>query len=290
LLWNIQASKFVEFSVKPRPSFFLLSLFAAGSVAAQTANDATVEALKAKDILTGKTASAQLFAVRKYSFIESTVNSFSWAHDDTSLTFQLQPKPNVSLYLTPEELHQITPVGPDPEGPEIRRRQSDTPLTMPLNQLLQGLAESLNKSSKKLSDGTLPLPTNLEIEVLKIVWGRTAATSSDIYSQLDTSWKITSEDLSLILEDMANRGFVDRQKISPSHEFSFFGVAGIEMSSLNRKNQVFLYWAVVPKDKLITYLDAKRYLAYSRASEAAANGEAHGYYKTLEEKLYRLVR
>lgn len=239
--------------------------------------------------MTGNTENSKLFLIRKYGFINDTVTIFSSVHDDTSLTFQLRAKPNASLYLTPEELHKIPQVGPDPFGEEWRRRISDTPRTVPLNQFLQGIAESLNKPNPRLSDGSLPIPTNLEIDILKVIWEKTAATSSDIYAQLDTSWKITSEDVAVILDDMASRGFLDNKKISPSHEFSLFGIAGIETSSLNRKNKVFVYWPVVPKDKLITYLDAKRYLAYSSASETAANGYI-AYYKLLEEKLYRLIR
>ncbi len=266
-----------------------MQLFAASALTAQPTTDSTVHALKARDILTGNTPNSKLFLVRKYSFINDTVTLFSSAHDDTSLTFQLRAQPNVSLYLTPEELQDIPQVGPDPEGPEIRRRFSDTPPTVPLNSLLQGIAESFKKPSPQLSDGTLPIPTDLEIDILKTLWEKTAATPSDIYAQLDTAWKITSEDLAAILEEMANRGFLDRKKISPSHEFSLFGVAGIEMSPLNRSNKVFLYWSVVPKAKLITYLDAKRYLAYSSAQETAANGQV-AYYKLLEEKLNRLIR
>jgi len=275
--------------VKLETRLLLLQLLTAGALTAQSAYDSTVQALKARDILTGNTAHSKLFLVRKYGFINDTVTIFSSAHDDTSLTFQLQAKPNVSLYLTPEELHEIPQVGPDPFGEEWRRRISDTPRTVPLNQLLQSIAESFNKPSPRLSDGSLPIPTNLEIDILKALWEKTAATPSDIYAQLDTSWKITSEDVTAILDDMANRGFLGSKKISPSHEFSLFGIAGIEMSPLNRKNKVFLYWPVVPKDKLITYLDAKRYLAYSSASETAANGQV-AYYKLLEEKLYRLIR
>jgi hypothetical protein len=267
----------------------ILHFFAATTLAAQPA-DSTLQAIKAKDILTGNTPSAQLYTVRKYGFIQNAVNILSSTHDDTSLTFQLQNKPKVSLYLTPEELHQITPVGPDPFGPEIQRRLSDTPRTLSLNRLLQGIAETFATSSPKFSDGTLPIPTNLEIDILKVLWENRVASHSDIYAQIDTSWKITSKDLEAILEDMANRGFLDRKKISPSHEFSLFGLAAIEVSALNRKNQVHLYWSLAPKDKLITYLDAKRYLAYSHASNSASNGVGVAFYKLLEEKLYRLVQ
>lgn len=267
-----------------------LHLLTAATVAAQSASDSTIHALKAKDILTGNTPSAKLFNLRKYDFINTTIKILSSAQDDTSLTFQLQSLPKVSLYLTPEELHEITPLGPDPFGPEIQRRFNDIPPMLSLNRLLQGVAESFNKPSPKFYDGTLPIPTDLEIDILKILWGNKVASHSDIYAQLDASWKITSEDLALILEDMANRGFVDRKKISPSHEFSLFGLAQIEMSPSNRKNKVYLYWSLAPKDKLITYLDAKRYLAYTNPNETGANGTAAAYYKMLEEKLHRLVR
>ncbi|MCH7676146.1 BlaI/MecI/CopY family transcriptional regulator [candidate division KSB1 bacterium] len=128
----------------------------------------------------------------------------------------------------------------------------------------------------------------MEIEVLKVLWVESAATSSEIYAQLDSTIRITSQDLQKILEQMADRGLLDRKKISPSHEFTFFGIAKIELSSKNRKNKLYLYWPLLRKGKLITYLDAKRYLALSSSETTSTNGRPT-LAKRLEEKLYRLL-
>ncbi|NIR51151.1 hypothetical protein GWO43_21305 [candidate division KSB1 bacterium] len=124
---------------------------------------------------------------------------------------------------------------------------------------------------------------------MKHLWTRMAATPSEVYAALDTSWRLTAEELNEVLEQMTHRGFLARQKVSPSNEFSLFGIAQIEMSSKNRKNKVYVYWPVVQKNKLVTYLDAQRYLAYSSARKHASNGVSNDYYTFFEEKLMRLL-
>jgi hypothetical protein len=55
---------------------------------------------------------------------------------------------------------------------------------------------------------------------------------------------------------MAARGVLDREQISPRHEFTFFGGIAIEMSSLNRKNREYLYRPKVARQTMLSYLDA----------------------------------
>ncbi|MFQ5769073.1 MAG: BlaI/MecI/CopY family transcriptional regulator, partial [bacterium] len=223
-------------------------------------------------------------------FIQNASSTFSSSNNDTNLVFELNTRIHPFLFLTPEELHDFTPVGPDPLGDELRRKFNDIPPTVSLSQLFRSLVKKSKKTKRRMSISEIPIPTNLEIDILKILWTQSLATPSDIYAKLDTTWPITSEDLHAILEEMTNRGFLDRKKISPSHEFSLFGFAQIEMSSKNRKNKVYVYWPIVPKEKLITYLDAKRYLAFDATQKRSSNGESNHYYKILEDKLIRLVK
>ncbi len=297
---NTTASKFVETTMirELNLKWFLFFLFfflpeaspfiaLAQSVAPE---DSSASHSKAKDILIGQTPEAKLFILRKYSFIQNATARFDSLEADTSLVFQLRSSSAAPLYLTREELEKITPEGADPLDEDIRRRFIDIPPTIALNQLLRSLGEALKKPTPKLADGILPIPTNLEIDILKLLWVESLATPSTVYARLDTSWKITAEDLQGILEEMVNAGFLDRKQISPAHEFDLLGLAQIELSAKNRKNKVYLYWPIIPKDKLITYLDAKRFLAYESARERGSNGESNHYYKVLEEKLYRLIQ
>jgi hypothetical protein len=272
---------------------FLLPLLSSPLiVAAQSSepSDSSASSPKARDILRSQTPEAKLFLLRKYDFIRGAAASFDSTTADTNLVFQLRSLSAIPLYLTREELEKITPTGVDPIGEDIRRRFIDVPPTIALNQIFRSIREASKKPTPKLSDGSLPIPTNLEIDILKVLWMETVATPSTVYARLDTSWKITAEDLHSILEEMVNAGFLDRKQISPAHEFDLFGLAQFELSAKNRKNKVYLYWPIIPKDKLITYLDAKRFLAYESARERSTNGETDHYYKLLEEKLYRLVQ
>jgi len=252
--------------------------------------DSSASDPKAKDILRGHTPDAKLFILRKYDFIRGAAASFDSTYADTSLVFQLRSTREIPLYLTRKELEEIIPKGADPLGEDIRRRFIDIPPTIALNQILRSIRDASKKPTAKLSDGSLPIPTNLEIDILKVLWLESLSTPSTVYARLDTSWKITAEDLQSILEDMVNAGYLDRKQVSPAHEFDLFGLAQIELSAKNRKNKVFFYWPIIPKDKLITYLDAKRFLAYESARDRGSNGETNHYYKLLEEKLYRLVQ
>ncbi|MFQ5824205.1 MAG: hypothetical protein ACE5JB_09140 [bacterium] len=248
----------------------------------------------AKDILTGNTPEAKLFVLRKYFFIENAMSTLTSISRDTSLEFRMRSNQGLSLFLTSEELHEITPQGIDPIGQDLLRKNRDVApviLISPLlSQGIKSLIKKLNPPNKKLLGSDFPIPKDIEIDILKILWTYSAATPSDIYAQMDSSWPVTSEDLHKILGEMVERGFVARKKISPSNEFNIFGIARIEMSSKNRKNKDYVYWPLIPKEKLITYLEARRFLVLTYSERRSTNGEKSNLQKTLEQKLYRLIQ
>lgn len=270
---------------------FLL-LFYSISVAQPTATtkDSINQRINAAEILTGKTEESKQHVVRKYEFLDRATTVIASVLNDTQLDFEIQANPNISLFLEPDELKDIIPFGPDPLGDELRRRFSDVPPTTSLNNMLRSLVDSYKSKIKKAHGAEMVMPTNLEIAVLKDLWEKgDAITSSEIYVNLDTVWRVTSEDLSAILEKMTRRGLLQRKKISPSHEFSLFGIAQIELSPKNRKNKLYLYWPILNKEEIITYIDAKRYLAYEDYIKFGGNGHTEHYYQALENKLIRLL-
>lgn len=310
--WNIYQSEFVEVTMKPTLemaspqnnakrsklipviliSWPLLLQSTYGTVAAQTvasSQDSTSQQVDASDVLTGNTAEAKLRILHKFEFLEGTSSAISSGASATDLDFEIPSNPNITMFLQPDELQEIFPGGPDPLGAELRRRFSDVPHTVPLNQLIKGLVDSFESKTKRSPGSEIAIPTDLEIDILNDLWAQETATASDIYARLDTIWHITSEDLRGILEQMAQHGFLERKQISPSHPFSLFGLAQIEISSKNRKNRVYLYWPVIPKDELITYIDAKRYLAYANHQEQGGDGQTDADYHLLERKLIRLL-
>lgn len=245
----------------------------------------------AKDILTGKTQEQKLFILRKFNFINSAVTgATSIGSTDSNLSFEIESQQPL-LYLTKEELYKIPPQGPDPFGQELYRKFSDTPQTLPLfTNNLFGVPDALKKPPKFTFIPHISIPSDTEIDVLKVLWQQPGSSSSEIYAHLDTVTHVTSEDLQKVLESMSNRGLLVRKKISPSNNFSLFGIVSFELSSQNRKNKLYVYWPIVPKGKLITYVDAQRYLALASSKRNSIKVRKYSYQKYLEEKLYRLVQ
>ena len=250
---------------------------------------ASTDTVSALDLLRGNTPQAHRLARARLQILEGAMRQLESRMAGANLNFNIGADLMVPLVLSEEELQEITPLGPDPLGYELRRRYADIPSTANLNYILEGLARAFRTEPGKKIDTDLLVPTNLEIDILKQLWTVREATPSEIYARLDTSWRITAEDLQHALERMWQRGFLARKKISPSNEFSLFGIAGIEMSAKNRRNKVYLYWPVISRSKLITFLDAKRYLAYAEARMKASNG-TDDYYLLLQNKLLRLLR
>ncbi|MFQ5707712.1 MAG: hypothetical protein ACE5HO_09705 [bacterium] len=264
------------------------------TIANEATQDTSAQEDNASDILTSQTRDSKLFIERKFRFIENTVALYSAVANDSSVEFKLQTNHALDLLLTREELQALTPLGPDPLGDELRRRYSDTPSVAPISPLIaQGLKALFGKKReprKHFSEPGLPIPKDIEIEILKGLWVLHEATPSDIYAQVDTLWPITAEDLRQVMEDMVARGFVARKKISPSHEFTLFGIARIEMSSKNRKNKVYLYWPLISKESLRKFLESKRYLALASTNHASTDGVNGMYTNSLQEKIYRLLQ
>ncbi len=269
-----------------------------GRVACQTDDPETSQAPppkdKTKDILSKNTAAEREFSLRKEQFITAAVNGLTDTTSQGSLFFKLAKERRLPFVLDSEGLQGLDPgPGGDPIGDELRRRQADVSPTIPLNQAIESLVQSLRKTDKKRSDENLAIPTDMEIDILKVLWVEGGATASEIYSKLDTGTVIFAEELQDVLANMVDRGFLDRKQLSPANEFSLFGIAKIELSSKNRKNKVYLYWPIVTREKLFTYLDAQRYMALVSAQndqdyDIKNNPYASNYQKYLEKKLYRM--
>ncbi len=118
------------------------------------------------------------------------------------------------------------------------------------------------------------IPSNLQLEVLKKLWGESTATNMKLYASLDSTYLVTAENFGRQLSRMVNLGMVERKIISPQNLFSFmtpFKVFQIEMSGLNRKNKVYIYRTKVDKKKILQILLAKSYQI--RNDEAGSESE-----------------
>ncbi len=289
--------------IRFRPIFILpcslMLFFSHFSALAQSEADSTEKKqqdYKAKDILTRNTPEQKLYTLRKIKLLDDATEDVSPSLSDTGgsdIAFNLDaPLP---FFLDEEGLKMLDP-GPGTQdwiGEELQRRHTGIPPTVTLNDAIRSLMESFKKRKpERRETRDLPLPTDTEIDILKVLWVEKKATAREIYTNLDTSRVIFAEELYAVLERMVERGFLDRKKISPSHQLSLFGIAQIELSSKNRKNKQYLYWPIVTKEQLFTYLDAKRFLAMAARSEndydLKNNKYQANYQKLLENKLYRL--
>jgi len=248
---------------------------------------------KTKDILSKNTDAERKFSLRKQQFVDAAVSGLSDTSRSGTLFFELAKEQRLPFILDSKGLQGLNLGSSDPIGDDLRRRQADVSPVIPLNQAIQNLVKNLGKSKPKPASGNLPVPTDMEVDILKVLWVDGTATASQIYAKLDTNAVIFAEELQDVLKKMVNRGFLDRKQLSPSNEFGLFGLAKIELSSKNRKNKVFLYWPIITRQKLFTYLDAQRYLALVSAQndqdyDIKNNRYASNYQKYLQKKLYRM--
>ncbi len=268
----------------------------------------------AKDILTGNTPVEKEYMLRRHNFISNLITdlldsnrsdiefqSYSdglfGANSLRGLTLSSSdPVGYLLQLLEPEEiLRGLVPSSSDPLRHLLQPEEIHTMLSIPINPIVRYAVNSLKKKPNSLKDKNLPVPTDREIEILKFLWVEKEATSRKMYAELDSSVTIFAEELYAVLESMVYRGFLGRRQVSPSNDLDFLGTAMIEMSSKNRKNKVYLYWPIVTREKLFTYLDAKRYLTPIESKDVndydlQGNDYQDNYRKNLEKKLYRLFQ
>lgn len=228
-------------------------------------------------------------ALHKYTFINNAVEHLS-NQNEGELDFHLKAAPMAPFALSNEDLQKLRQSGRDYWSEELMRRYVDIPPTLPLNGLVRSLRRQLKKMTQRTEIRNLPIPTNTEIAVLKILWENSDATASQVYAKLDTSIRLTAEDLQTVLANMVTKGFLQRQRISPLHTFDLFGVAEIPIGPKlwsKKQNRIYRYWPLVSKERLITYLESKRFLAYTGDGTF---GQVQTSAKYIEEKLSLMIQ
>jgi predicted transcriptional regulator len=236
-------------------SFFVICLSTGFSFSGFAQNGTAADTLDAAAILRGENAPARQQWLRRQIFVENILTQTAVDLSDSTLFFRLQQQSGLSLNRS--QLSRIPP-RVDDVGEHIRRDELDLPPMINLNNLLGSgikyLAQKLGRSDAKTKPFAV-IPSELEIDVLKALWRDDEATTSQIYAQLD-SVQLTVVDLEQALATMTQRGLVEREQISPRHEFTLFGVADVEMSPRNRKNREYLYRPKISRQTMLTFLDA----------------------------------
>ncbi len=128
------------------------------------------------------------------------------------------------------------------------------------------LPRMLFQGAKKVSElvgGTLEpkldfIPTQAELEALELIWKHHRITGQNIYAQMDTSIKMSKQDMDRILSALVDRGILKRKIVSPEYKVMLF-VAEVEVSSKNLRNRVYEYEPLLPRDDMKRFLNALYY-------------------------------
>lgn len=236
---------------------------ALAAIAAENPKDT----LDAAAILRGETQSAREQWLRRQHFIENIFIQNPSLYD-SALFFRLQQKSVLSLNRS--ELRSLSP-RVDNIAERIRREQTGAPSLFNVGNLIGAGMKYL--AGKLGGAKPLPLaviPSELEIDIMKVLWQKQEATGSAIYAQISSA-QLTAVDLQRVLDAMTERGLLERRQISPRHEFTILGTFVIEESKLNRKNREYIYRPQVTRQTMLTFLDAT---AFAQRLASPANHSA----------------
>lgn len=181
---------------------------------------------------------------------------------DSSQTLTVKPE------LILPDSNALPPLSPwtygDRIDKDIYKRNLGHEKPMPLSDLLRAGADYLSKrlGKKEKKPRLKRIPTEAELRALKVVWDQGAATDEQIYAEMDSSVKITAQQLNAILANLADEGLVSRKIVSPRNEFTIglpFKDISIEMSELNRKNRIFQYKPRISREEMLQFLNAVLY-------------------------------
>jgi len=124
--------------------------------------------------------------------------------------------------------------------------------------LFQGLASLFAKSKKRPQFDFLP--SDAQLQGMAEIYKKGGGTPLDIYPLIKTKNTITAELFDKELEQLVEKGFLSREKISPQNLFTIATPVGgvpVEMSRKNILNPVYHYKPLVYKNQLKAYLESQ---------------------------------
>ncbi|NOY60755.1 MAG: hypothetical protein GXO75_17750 [Calditrichaeota bacterium] len=187
--------------------------------------------------------------------------------DEDSLTvtkqslkpFYKNPQNLPPLYMLPGETA-------DRLSKAIYKRNTGGEKPVPLSSALAAGAKYLSDKMKKKKLQAVKInfiPSPQQLAALDFIWdAKKKVTDQEIYASLDSTVRVTSEDMNRILAGLARRGILSRKIVSPQNEFTIMtplGSQGIEMSAKNRRNRVYEYKANIERADMVRFLNAALY-------------------------------
>ncbi|NIA30339.1 MAG: hypothetical protein GWP06_10560 [Actinobacteria bacterium] len=187
--------------------------------------------------------------------------------DNDSLTVKTQiPKfLNENLQNLPP-LNMLPGASTDRIEKNIYKRNTGGEKPVPLSSALAAGAKYLSDKMKKKKQKIVKInfiPSPEQLAALDFIWdSKKKVTDQEIYASLDSTVRVTSEDMNRILAGLARRGILSRKIISPQNEFTIMtplGAEGIETSAKNRRNRVYEYKANIERADMVRFLNAALY-------------------------------
>lgn len=170
-------------------------------------------------------------------------------------------KPSIDLTKKNEPLLLARPGPHDPVEREIARRNLGE-ASLPDPTQAAAAAASLLQPQKGDEEKPVRLdfiPSRAELAVLQSVWEKPNRNDVEIYASLDSTVRITAEDLQAILAKLTAKGLLKRRLISPNNELTLPFGAAVEMNAQNRRNRLYRYEAGVDRREIIRFLNAVLY-------------------------------
>ncbi|KAA3660376.1 MAG: hypothetical protein DWQ10_06795 [Calditrichaeota bacterium] len=263
--------------------FFLLAF--TGKSFAQSSDQVMENKLPLSEILAGTDS----VSIEKFIIWQTALDTMIWRyHQQNSLLIfnRITDARHNEFRLTPLEKQEMQ-IDRDYVGANLSHDQLDNPPLLSISGLTRLGANAIRaykNKPKKVSE--LPIPTELEIDILNIIWQNERATGRDIYAKLDSTHIVTFIQLREKLHHMARTGFLNKRIISPQNPFTFMTPIGdysIEMSPKNRRNREFEYRSLVARGDMFDYLSSKMYQSKDKKS-SEGRGE-----KALRDLLLRMI-
>jgi hypothetical protein len=211
----------------------------------------------------------------------------------TLLRIELTYKPKISPFIE----NPVFRAGFDKIERDLYKRNMGYEKAVPLANLVSAASQLLSQLLPK-SQPQLPridfIPSKAEVEALTIIWNQPLATNQHIYANMDSSVRITAEDLDFALIGLTNKGLLTRKLISPRNEFSLqtpIGGVGIEMSAQNRRNRVYQYQSQIDREDVLKFLNAALYqLNSGMRTQFQAAGDSLAVAKQLQERILGVIK
>ena len=264
---------------------FYLFIFFSANLAAQQSEEIVQSQAPIREILAGTDS----ISLEKFILWHSILDTMVWRYHRHNATMNINRFSDASTLdfrlSAQEKLEQQ--IDRDYVGARLSQDQLDRPALLNITGLTRFGANALrNYKNRPRNVSELPIPSQMEMDILNIIWENEHATGREIYEGLDSTQLLTFLQLRENLQQMSKTGFLSEKIISPQNPFTFMTPLGdysFEMSPKNKRNREYEYRPLVARQDMFNYLSSRLYLLNGEASPPQSEVEK------LHELLLRMI-